>query len=357
MNRLLAIVLTTFSLALSACDSTSPEGNPVVGVLVANQGNFSDGNGSVTGYDVESGTSSTLISGLSSIIQSIYVHNGKIYVLSNTANRIDVYDAATNSQVGQITGVVSPRYMLAVSDTKAYVTNLYKANFSGGTISVIDLTANAVVSTIDVGDHPEEIAQVGPNLFVANWGFGAGSTISIISTTSDSLLSTVDVNCQGPRSLHVDQDANVATFCTGQIIYNSDFTQIIETTPGAISTVDGATGDLLSTVRLSSQISTAGPGQQTTLAEDGREVYVALEDQSIIRYRLATNTVLGSFGPLPGDPISAIAWDDVEERLYVGRTPSFVDAGEVTIHDDSGSELSSFATGVAPSHILFLREN
>ncbi len=354
-GRTFAFILVLL-LFLGGCDSGTEPSDQVARILVANQGNFSDGNGSVTSYDVDSGSTLSLASGLASIIQSIYEHNGKLYVMSNTADRIDVYDLATNTRTGQITGVVSPRYMLAVSETKAYVTNLYKQNFAGGTVSVIDLATNTVTSTIDVGSNPEGLALVGPSLFVANWGFGAGKTVSVISTTSDTLVSTVDVGCFGPRSIHVGALAEVGVVCSGQTVYNADFTQVIERIPGAVTILDGADLTLQGTTVLPSQLSTAGPGQQTSYDPTSGMIYVASDDNRLIKYNLGTATIVGSIGPITGDPIGAIAWSVADERLYLGRVPSFVEEGKVTVHGEDGGEQLEFTVGIAPTHILFLQD-
>ncbi|HYE58897.1 MAG TPA: hypothetical protein VD948_10335, partial [Rhodothermales bacterium] len=136
MHRYLPLL---FLLVLSACDNAGDE-QTRGDVLVANQGNFSDANGSITRYDPEGGTASTPVSGLGTVIQSLYVDGGTLYVASNTAGRVDVFDTATLQRTGQITGLVSPRYMVRVG-TKLYVTNLYAdaQTFTGGSVSVVDV--------------------------------------------------------------------------------------------------------------------------------------------------------------------------------------------------------------------------
>ncbi len=62
--------------------------------------------------------------GLGTILQSLYLDDGTLYAASNTGARLDVFDAATLKRTRQITGLVSPRYLVRAG-TKLYVTNLF----------------------------------------------------------------------------------------------------------------------------------------------------------------------------------------------------------------------------------------
>ena len=152
-------------------------------VLVANQGNFSDGNGSVTlRHDLT--LTNNFVSDIGSIIQSIQIVDDKLYVLANTAERIDIFDLTTGDQIGQIPDVVSPRYMTISDNTRGFVTNLYKELFAGGMVTVLDLEADTVITTIEVGDNPEGLVLAGKRLYVANNSFGLGTTLSVIDVES-----------------------------------------------------------------------------------------------------------------------------------------------------------------------------
>ncbi len=119
LTNLVAVgVVAVMSLSLVGCDGSAEEELTITrGVYVANQGNFSDGNGSITVYDPDTQASSTMVDDAGSTVQSATISDGNLYLMSNTGGRIDVYSLETGAAVGQITGLASPRYM-AVGPTK-----------------------------------------------------------------------------------------------------------------------------------------------------------------------------------------------------------------------------------------------
>ena len=348
------VITLLFALALSSCDQADPE-NPVrtTGVIVANQGNFSDGNGSVMIVDPVGKTVETVATNLSSIIQSLELRGSVFHVVANTGGRIDIHSTETGQRVGQVTGLTSPRYMVSLGSGKAYVTNLYKTGFLGGTVSVIDLNTNTITKTIDVGNNPEGIVAVGGRVYVANNGFGAGSTLSVINTVTDEVSETIDVGCDGPRSLVVDSEVDLWVMCTGQTLYDEDF-NVIGETPGEIVILDGASGAETTRFALTSRIMTAGPGQDAYYSEEEQELHVVLDQNKVMRINTGANAIVDTFGPLAGDPIGAVAYDAIDELMYVARVPGFASSGSVTVHDRAGVQVDFYTVGVAPAHIEFI---
>ncbi|NNE34603.1 MAG: hypothetical protein HKN13_05180 [Rhodothermales bacterium] len=347
------VLLIAVSIAVSACDlSQEPSSRVARGVYVSNQGNFSDANGSVTVYDPTSQVSAPMVSDAGSTIQSATIFNGRLYIIANTGGRVDVYSLSDNSASGQITGLASPRYMAVGPAEIAYVTNLFKAGFVGGTVSILDLVANTVITTVDVGANPEGVAVVADRVYVANHEFGAGTTLSVISTSSNQVFDTIDVGCDGPRSVFRDREDELWVVCTGVTSYDQDF-NVVGRTSGSVVILDGPTGDIVSRIPLSGQVATIGPGQDAYYSEPEQELYVVIDNKRILRFNTGANVLAENLGDFAGDPIGAVAYDGEADRLYIGRVPGFTTAGSVTIHDRSGDQLESFPAGIAPTAISF----
>ena len=355
--RLLAASLLL--LIVAGCDLVNTDGDnhgPPDRVFVANQGNFGDGNGSVTVHTTNSDASAPpVIRNFGSIVQSVALANDKLYVMANSGNRIDVFNAQTLEQTAQISDVVSPRYLLQDGGT-GYVTNLYGAvgSFTGGMVTVLDLENDSKLEEIVVGDNPEGMALVGRRLHVANHGFGAGSTLHVIDTETRAVIDTVDVDCDGPRFLAADDQDDVMVFCTGRTVWGDE--GIISQSDGAIRVIDGMTGEITDRIELDGQISTAGPGQDAFHAPEEELVFVVLESSTILLFDTDDHLVTDTIGPLDGPPIGAVAFDSFSDRLYVGRSNGFTEAGEVSTFTMDGASIGRFPAGVVPAYIAIAAE-
>ena len=72
-------------------------------------------------------------------------HNGNLYMVINNSSVIEVADANTLESKGQITGIVSPRYMVTNGNLG------FVSDWADDAIKVVDLASNTVTSSIPVG--------------------------------------------------------------------------------------------------------------------------------------------------------------------------------------------------------------
>lgn len=354
MNKLQTSVLTTALLLLPL----AAYAQQVTGIWVGNQGNFSDHNGSVTFYDPGSGEASAAIENFGTLVQSLALHKGSVYVVSNTSGALDILDAASRQRTGQVRGLNSPRYMAVASESKAYVSSLW-----ANQIYVVDLASQTVVDSVAVGSNPEDIAVVAGRAYVANSGFGGDSTLSVIDTSADTLVATLDLGCDGPRHLEVDAEEELWVFCNGNTVYNDDFSEVLARTNGAAVVLDGATGQINTRIELASQVGAATLGQDTYYSRETGQIFLlyhtgdpAIEEQYLV-FATATNELVTQ-GSLTGEEAAgAIAYDARSERFYVARITDFTSAGFVSVHGMiggiiGGAMLERIPAGIAPAHIL-----
>ena len=347
MHRYLFLLL--FPLVLVACDSTGVEvcddtadcAVPPTAVFIGNQGNFSDGDGSVTAYDPDTDTAVEPITDLRSIVQSVAVYGGRLYVTANTGGRVEVYDAATYASVGTVE-VENPRYVAYDgSRGRLYVSKqLYDRPSE---VAVVDVATLDVVETIAVGGLAEGIVVARDRAFVATGAFGASQEVVVIDLETNSVVERIDVGCVSPRSLARDAVGEVWVFCAGAAA-----TENQDEIPGAVVVLDAASGDEVARIAVDGLIATAGPGQDV-FASHGIDVFTVRDQDTILRFSAETNTFVEAI-PVPGDPIGAVAVSRAGQ-LYLGRVPGFDVRGGVTIHDDDGTQIGSFTAGVAPTSI------
>lgn len=160
----------------SSCKEEVPKRpfeNPTLiskGAFVTSEGNFQWGNASVTYYDFTDSTANATDlfaqknnKPLGDICQSMYIHNSKAYLVLNNSSKIEVADAGSFVSIATIKGLVSPRYFLPVSDSKAYVTDLY-----ANSVQVVDLLQNKVVKQIPLHGWTEELLLHNGKVYVTN---------------------------------------------------------------------------------------------------------------------------------------------------------------------------------------------
>lgn len=322
------------------------------GIYIANQGDFGTGNGSVTRYDPSTGAVATPVSGLGTIIQSIALYDDALYVLSNTGSRVDVFDAEGSARIGQIP-VTNPRYMAAVSPTKAYVTSQL---YSGPSmVTIVNPQTLARVDSIIVGGSAEGIALVGKRAFVATGAFGATSEVVMIDTDRDAVVQTIDVDCDAPRYVEADSDGEVWVFCAGTTLFDENWNPVGQTN-GAIRVLDGDSGAIVKRIHVDGRIASAGPGQDAFFSPEAELLFAVKNGDRILRFNTRTNELLGEFGPVAGDPIGAVAFDAASNRLYLGRVPGYTEQGAVTVHDLAGTEIAQMTAGIAPAYIALRRK-
>jgi len=336
--------------------ATPVSAQEIHGVYIANQGNFSDDNGSITWYDFATKQHEEVLSNFGTIVQSITLDHHFGYIASNTSNNVDILDLSTNMRVGQIREVGQPRYISVINKDKAYVTNHLG---SDNNVKVLNLQSQLVSDSISTGSKPEDIAVIGNRAFVANHGFGRDSTLTVINIQTDEVIATIDLGCDGPRHLEVDQQEELWAFCTGNTRYNADFTQIVERTNGAAVVVDPNTNEILHREEFNHQIGSDGPGQDSYFSEVSQEIFLIRNDSTMVLiFDTATNTYKESI-PFEGDGrVGGLAYDASERLFYIGRfdrdfAVGFTEPGFVQIAKrDDLSEVGRFTVGIAPAHLV-----
>lgn len=358
MSTFRSALLALLAVTAAGCDGTTPAPPADRVIYVGNQGNFSDNNGSVTRYDVETGVAAQdAVPTVDGLVQNLYSGGNTLYVLLNYSDsfttgrgRIDVFDVVDGRTTAQY-DVRTPRALAGgPGQTSGGPTTLYVTNLYDDTVTLLNLLTGTTSAPIAVGPTPEGAVSVAGRTYVANSGFGSGTSLTVLDTESGRVTGTVDDVCAGPRTLLLDADFDVWVICPG----STDFATGAVTAPGEVVVVNGRTG------AIRTRYSDGGLLGSATFGTDGavptnttvREVYVIARG-AVLRFDATTNTLAARI-EVPGAPIGAVAYDVADERLYLGRpdaqNPYGAD-GVVTIHDRTGAEVGRFGAGVAPSSL------
>ncbi|NNE72012.1 MAG: hypothetical protein HKN29_16825 [Rhodothermales bacterium] len=342
------------------CDATgSDEPAPAAAVaLVANGGNFSDQNGSVSRLDLAAGAVQNG-GAMEGFLQAVEFIEGGSIALINTfsGGRVDLLGPDGSTVVGSVRDIDSPRDVVVIGE-RAYVTAF---SFDGsGKVLTMNLGTGALEGApLEVGDYPEGIAATSTHLFVAEAGFiGAGTTMSAIDLATG-MRTSLDLACDGPRDVLTIPGDDVAVVCHGKTVYNADFTEVLERTTGQVVFVDGATLTIEDHILLDTQLGSTGGGQAGAAS---LAYLLALEGSAstIHRVDLATRSLLPSW--TLGDQTALAGVSGITSlgdgwlvgrmaRAAGGSFPDFTASGSVLHLDVSGSLLNEFVVGPAPTHL------
>lgn len=184
------------------------------GLFVGSEGNFQFGNASLSYYDYNSEVvnpgvfKNTNGSELGDVLHSMYQDETILYLVMNNSSKIEMIDKYTFKSKGALNGFVSPRYFLPVSNSKAYVSDLYS-----NTISVVDLNQNSIVNTIKTSGWTEEILLLYGKAFVCNKG---KDLLYVVDTSTDQIVDSITVG-SSPSSMQQDKNGKLWVLCQGVI--------------------------------------------------------------------------------------------------------------------------------------------
>lgn len=241
LNKFLVLTLLT-SIFITSCSEDSDD-NPVIpkgdyenGILISHEGNFGQGNASVSfvSYDLET-VENNIFSNVNGLplgdtAQSITFNDDLAYIVLNVSSKIEVVNRFTFESVATInTGVINPRYM-AISNGKGYVTAWGDYNdTTDDVVLIVDLSTNTIVDTISASYLPEEIISVDEKVFVATGFYGNGNVVEVIDSNTDELVDSIIVG-NSPNSFQLDSDGDLWVLSSESLIeVNTNTNEILQT--------------------------------------------------------------------------------------------------------------------------------
>jgi DNA-binding beta-propeller fold protein YncE len=183
------------------------------GVYILNEGNFRGGNGSLSffSYDSLKIYNNLFYNAngrpLGDVPNSIIAKGDKLYIIVNNSGKIEVIDPVTFLSEATISGLISPRQMAIVSDTKAYVSSIYSDS-----LAVINLSDNSISGYINLRRSSESIIISENEAYISKW-YG-GKEIMVVNTTNNRVIDSIQVGIE-PESMVLDKDNKIWVLCNG----------------------------------------------------------------------------------------------------------------------------------------------
>jgi YVTN family beta-propeller protein len=346
--NLSAIIAASLVLVMASCkkdDKDEIQGAYSRGVLISNEGPFIEGSGSISFYDpttktIENNIFQTINNRpLGNIVQSIEVFTDRAYIVVNNAAKVEVAEAGTFESVGVIEGLVSPRYFMGISQTKAYVSDW------AGHVAIIDLNSLAKTGTIATGASPDRMLLDGTRLWVINSaGWSSDSTLTIIDTQTDTALKTIVVG-DNPSGIVKDASGKIWVICGGKF----DWANPENNTPGKLVRINPETFN----IELSSDLGETYFDARLAINATGDKLYFTLSG-GLFSVDLNTKTGMVSKTVL-NRPFYALGIDPQTGEIYVSDPLDYAQPGFVFRYDpENFAVVDSVKAGIIPGNFSFV---
>ncbi|MES2629678.1 MAG: YncE family protein [Bacteroidota bacterium] len=341
MKKLLFLL---FTVSLTSCLKDKP---PVVqttllpgssgseGVFIVNEGTFNFGNAGISYYRFSDGAVSEDLfktannRKLGDVCQSMTRHNGKLYVVVNNSQKIEVVDPVSFVSQGQIKGLLSPRYFLGVSINKAYV-----SDFKSGKVSVVDLITNTVSKTISCPGWTEEMALAYGKAYITNY---YSNYLYVIDTRTDLLTDSINVG-YGGTSIVQDKFGKLWVAVSG----NSDAGE-----NGKLVVIDPSDDKVEQSLPFAS-------GRPSNLFLNAGSDTLYYLDKHV--WKMPVSSVSLPTSPVVntnGKTAYGFGVNPANGEIYVADALDYVQRGLVYRYSPAGNLISSFKVGYIPSRFYF----
>ena len=323
------------------------------GVFIVNEGNFTFENASLTYYDIESGEESQDIffnaNGLplGDVAVSMTIRDSLGYVVLNNSGKIYILHAGSFALKGKITGLTSPRHIHFISNTKAYVTDLYARS-----IAVVNPVSMEITGTIDVSNHRDEFGQHSTEQMIAYgeyvysncWSYD--NQVLVIDTQTDRVVDSIEVIKQ-PNSMVMDSEQSLWVLSDGGWEGSPYGYEI----PGLVR-VDPASGEVKTVLRFEEG------DRPTALRINATADTIYYLNRHV--YRMCVDPVgePGIFVPSPYEEGSwggfyGLAVDPVSSEVYVTDAIDFSQPGVVYRFAPDGQPVDTIVAGIVPGALCF----
>lgn len=344
-------LLIGFTFLMAGCEddqlSTPPDTTIYSeGVLIVNEGLFSNGTGTVT-YTKRDGSvlqqkifqEANAQLPLGSIAQSITIIEDKAYILVNNANTIEVINRHTFQLLYTIQNIDLPRFMIQVSETKSYVTCW------DGKIRVLNTEKDEVLTEIENRTGQEKLLKVDDKAWVLNQGgFGIDSTISIINIATNQIEQILDIYPR-PTGICEDHQGLIWVMCSGRAAYHPE-----GASEGHLIAINKSNYQIEKDFSFPNNINQP---LSLVINANGDNLFYIYQG-GINQFQIDEDTlILDPFISYSGS-FYAIAYDPKENDVWASDALDYAQNGSIFVYDaTSGIEQRSFKAGIIPSAFYF----
>jgi YVTN family beta-propeller protein len=316
-------------------------------VLVACEGSLGNGNGALCLHWPDSNRTvrdvyqSVNGQGLGDVFQSLTRIGDRYFLCINNSDKIVVLDRETFLQAGSIS-IPKPRYILQVSDTKAYVSTIFSNK-----VYIINTKTLTVTGTITLPFmNPEGMVLAGGKAFICPWDT-AVSAIYPVDIGDDALGSPVAVGGRAPQEILQDKEGMLWVL-SGNKAKGKE---------AKLTRIDPATGSILKVFAFGN----ADPVRPAFNPAKDTLYFIEVDqsggsaDNGVYRMGIHDGALPAqAFVPAQGfQYFWGVGVHPVSGQIYIADPVGFTQLGTVYAYRPDGSLANTFQTAVGPGHFLF----
>jgi YVTN family beta-propeller protein len=349
-----ALIVIVFSALLQSCVKDKPpainlpahadSGN----VYIVCEGNYGNGDATLYVYQPQKDSvygdlyNAMNHQPLGDVFQSMTAIGNNLYLCINNSDKIVVLDKSTWQQQATI-NVARPRYVLPVSNTKAYVSTLFSNR-----VYVINPATNQVTDTLHLpAQNPEGMLFSNGYAYVCTWDT-ADNHIYKIDPATNAIAQTITIGGYAAQEIAVDREGMLWVLSGDQP----------EGKPAALTRIDPATGEILKTLPF-----TANADPVRLVFNNTKDTLYFIEadynggtaNNGV--YRMAINSNAIPTQPFIAAQANQYFWalgiSPANGNIFVGDPKGFVQKGVVNIYQANGTLIKQFKTGLGPGHFYF----
>ncbi len=199
-------------------DDKSPAYHPGKGLFVVNEGNFTNGNGSLSFINFEENAIYNDVffnqngKPLGDVPQSVIRFGDELFVVVNNSGHIERLGLSDMKSKGRITGFTSPRFVLPINNSTAYVSDLHEPF-----LWIVNLNTNSITGKVQLDSPGEQLLMSNNRVFTNNWtslnNFD-NTTVSVIDPITHKMIDQIEVTKE-PNSMVLDQNDDLWVLSSG----------------------------------------------------------------------------------------------------------------------------------------------
>lgn len=316
---------------------------PADGVFITNEGNFMYGNASLSYYiPSEKRVENEIFvrangMNLGDVAQSMTIRKGRGYIVVNNSGVVFVIDTDTFRVTGMLTGPVSPRYIHFLSDTKAYLTDLYDPR-----ITVFNPLTLEITGYIPTNGHKstEQMVQYGRYVFTNCWSYD--NKLLVIDSEADRVVDSIEVGMQ-PASMVLDRYGKIWVGTDGGYEGSPQGQSL-----PSLYRIDAASRSVEKVFRFAANERLS----ELTLNGGGDTLYFI--NRSVWRMNVQAESLpTRPFLPDKGTIYYGLAVDPATSEVYVADAIDYVQPGIVYRFSPKGEPTDTLRVGITPGSFCF----